>query len=392
MKLSRLLLCIIIIMVFLCTGCYDIRELESIAIVTGIAVDSTQHPNMIKFSVQIAKAEAIAGKGGGEKGGGSRQNSPVMMMDATAYDLEDALHSLRHDNSRELFLHHNQVVIFGKALAKQGIGSYLDALLRGHESRLEVPFVVADGDAKEILETELELEKISAVGIQRMIRHKAEISKLFGTNMLLFAAKMMENTASSVAPIIKVMDEEKTKRLSLTGLAVFKDDKMVGELNEPQSRGFAWLMGKIKASTITIDTKKGKAELEIISSSSKIKPNFNDGQKLDIKAEIEGFFDITELRGYENIEMEELLDLLVRMTKQEIQKLIMSCFKTCQNLNTDIFSFGEYIRRHHPNQWEKLRPRWDDIFPAINLSLEIDVTIEDTGKISLPPNLKGEKA
>ncbi len=387
MKYSRLLLCLLIIIsVFICTGCYDIRELEGIAIVTGIAVDQTKYPDTIQFTVQIAKAEAIAAKGGGTGG-----DSAVMMMDSTAHDVIDALNSLRHDNSRELFLHHNQVVIFGRSLAEVGITSYLDAFLREYESRLEVPFIVADGNAKDVLGTEMELEKIPAIGIRRMVRHKTQISELFGNNMLSFVSKMMENTTSPVAPIIKIIEEEETKRLSLSGLAIFKGDKMIGELNQTQSRGFAWLMGKIQDSSVTIDTKKGKAELEIIGSSSKIKPTF-DGERLNIKAEIKGIFNVTELKGLHNIEIDELIDLLVRSTKQEIKKLILSCFKVCQNLNTDIFGFGEYIRKHHPNQWEKLRARWDNIFPAINLSLEIDVTIEDLGKISFTPNLRGEKA
>ena len=40
--------------------------------------------------------------------------------------------------------------------------------------------------------------------------------------------------------------------------------------------------------------------------------------------------------------MEELLDLLVRMTKQEIQKADNVLLKTRQNLNTDILALAVY--------------------------------------------------
>ncbi len=52
-----------------------------------------------------------------------------------------------------------------------------------------------------------------------------------------FINKMLTSRLCPVAPMVTVLEDQEKKRLSVEGAAVFKHDKMVGELNKKETRG-----------------------------------------------------------------------------------------------------------------------------------------------------------
>lgn len=383
-KAVRFFILSFLLTVVFATGCHGIQELDRISIVTGVSIDKADKPGSIELTVQVAKADAVAGKGGAAPS----EKSATMLLESTDTDVLGALNKLRRDNSRMLFLHHNQVIIFGKSIAESGLHPYLDSFMRNHEARMDIQVLVADSNADEILGTEMELEKISAVGIRRMLKNKTQISESFGTSFLTLISKLMETTTAPVIPIIKIAEEEDAKRLSLSGFAVFRGDKMVGELTEEQARGLAWLMGEFKSGVLSFETEQGNAELDIIGSSSKLEPVFTSGGKLTLTAKIQGMFNIDELKGFEGINLEKTMDLLSKGAQKEIRNLVVSCFDLTQGLNADIYGLGEYIHRHYPDMWKGLKDRWDEIYPSIELTPQIKVKIKDTGRIGHSPKFE----
>ncbi|MDD2361788.1 MAG: hypothetical protein PHH84_02345, partial [Oscillospiraceae bacterium] len=68
------------ILIFTTSGCYDLRELDSIFIVTGVALDKAEQPGLIELSVQIAKSDVVAsGKSGNKQGGGGEQKATILL-------------------------------------------------------------------------------------------------------------------------------------------------------------------------------------------------------------------------------------------------------------------------------------------------------------------------
>lgn len=379
------LLLLTALILVLSTGCYDIRELDKISIVTGVAIDKSDKPGSVELTVQVTKADAVAG---GKEGGSSNQESPVMQLEATDTNVFGALNRLKSDNSRVLFLHHNQVLILGEPLAQAGIRPYIDSFMRNHESHMNVQILVADGNAGQIMNAEMELEKISSVGIRRMLTNRLQISESLGLSFLTLVSELMEPTSASVAPIIRIVDEQDSKRLSLTGMAVFRSDKMVGELTERQVEGFTWLMGDIKNGSLAFETEQGNAELEIANCSSKFNPVLESDGNLSVTAEIQAVFNIGELKGFEGINLKRTFELVSLEAEKEIKNLILSCFDTTKRLNADIYGLGEYMHRYHPEKWKKLKYRWDEIYPTIRLTPIIKVKIMDTGRIGQSPKFE----
>lgn len=385
-QISRLfILASVIAAILFSSGCYDIRELDRVSIVTGLAVDKAEQPGNIELTIQIGKAGAL---GGGENVG-APDEKPVQLIDAVGESVMVALESLRNDNSRILFFQHNQVLIIGEDQARTGIIPYLDTFMRNKESRFEVWVLVSEGNAKDVLETEMELDEVSAVGIAKMIKNHAETSKSLGVRLLDFLSKITERSASAVAPIIKIIKEEDIHRLSLSGLAVFKKGQMTGKLTEDQSIGFSWVMGDLKGGNLSVETEKGSAQLAVMSSSSKLKPVFNKDRLQKMKADITGKFIIAELTGFKNMKIEQVIDLLKKGAADSIKKQVMDCYKKAQQLKSDIYGFGSYIYKYHAGRWKTIEKDWDAVFSNLALEVDIKVDIQDTGKTGKSPEMEG---
>ncbi|HPU59118.1 MAG TPA: hypothetical protein PLG48_06385, partial [Candidatus Avimonas sp.] len=171
----------------LISGCYDIVELDTISIVTGLGIDKADENGKVQLTVQVGKADAV---GGGGQEGGEASEKAYQNLDSVDRNIVGALDKLLQDNSRTLFLHHNQVVIFGESHAKEGISDDIDALMRDLHSHLDVFVLISETNTSEIFNVEMELEKIPSVGITRMMRKKSEISEAFGVKMLELISKL----------------------------------------------------------------------------------------------------------------------------------------------------------------------------------------------------------
>ncbi|MHB9093271.1 MAG: Ger(x)C family spore germination C-terminal domain-containing protein [Eubacteriales bacterium] len=48
----------------------------------------------------------------------------------------------------------------------------------------------------------------------------------------------------------------------------------------------------------------------------------------------------------------------------------------------DIFGFGAAVSRKYPHEWEKIKDRWIDIYPDLDVELEVKTKLREHGMIS----------
>ena len=83
-----------------------------------------------------------------------------------------------------------------------------------------------------------------------------------------------------------------------------------------------------------------------------------------------------------------MLPVLNRYLEQVIKNQIKLAVCQAQTLNSDIFGFGDTLRKKYPGQWAELADRWDDIFPTIELDIEVDAKIRRSNMLSQTVRLK----
>lgn len=174
------------------------------------------------------------------------------------------------------------------------------------------------------------------------------------------------------------------QKLILNGTAVFKGRRMVGSLDETESRGYRWLNSKIhKGGLVTMSSPLNPDEiisLEIIDFSCSSHPEFKQGQikmKINIKAELTFY----EQDGTSPILTAANKSLLQKQAEEKIKAEVGACILKSQSLDSDIMGWGKIIYHEQPRLWKKLRSTWYLTLPDIGSEIDVQARVLRTGLI-----------
>lgn len=377
--LFKEMLCIYLIINL--TGCWNSRELNTLAIVMGTGIDISEEPDKVQLTLQIAKPSEMKSSKG-EGGGEGKAYFNFTIEEDTVFN---AIRGATHEVSRKLFYPHNQIIIISEEIAKGDVQKYFDFFIRDHETRTTSWVLISKGRAEEVLNVKPKQEKIPALEISRLVLAQGATSESSITALREFAVKTMSKTTAPVAPIIEVKGEGGNKSINISGTAVFKGWKLAGELDKKESRGLLWVIGKVKSGIVTVNypDETSRVSLEIIKASSKITPVINgDNIKFRINIKEEG--NLGEEDGYENLTLPARIAALEKKKEMAIKNEVMAAFNRSKELNADIFGFGEIIHQRKPKEWENLENRWDEVFPEIQLEVNVEAKLRLTGRIGRP--------
>lgn len=382
----KLITCFILILST--TGCWNSRELDTIAIVVGVGLDKPQENGNIQITAQVVKPESLkSGSGSNKTGGGSDGTSGssywnIVNTDVTTFK---AIRGFTHESSRKLFFPHNQLLIFSEDLAKTGIAQYIDFFLRDPEPRMSMYVLVSRGNAEEILNVKPKIGNLPAAYIADLVKAQGATSESLEVDLKDFATKLVSKSTAPVAPIIDIQKTGELESVHMQGLAVFKNGKFVGELNAKETRGLLWVLGKVKSGIILVDDPAdgGKVSLEIIKAGRKIKPEIKD-DKMIFHLKIKEDGNIGDESGTTNLTEPTVVQKLETLKSEVIKSEITAAFNRAQELNADIFGFGETLHEEKPKEWKELKNKWDSSFKSVEITIDVDAKLRLAGKINKP--------
>ncbi|RAV03473.1 Ger(x)C family spore germination protein [Paenibacillus sp. YN15] len=376
-----LLNCILLISCL--TGCWSQRELSNIAIVVGTGLDTSNQPDSLKLTAQVVKASEM-GSSASSQGSRTSEKAYVNISYADQSVLS-AVRGVTHMQNRRLYFSHNKVLIFSSDLAKLDMAEGLDAFTRDYEGRMDVQLLISRGKASKILEEEADLEKVPALHLYAMMENQKLNSETVVITLRDFVIATMSDSRSPVAPIIKLYKSEEGKnKVKLDGTAVFKQGKMIGELDVAQTRGLLWVTNKAQSGALTVNTDWGQVILEFLHANSILKPvKAEDGTiRMELTVHEDGAIESNETT--QNMSRIENVEMLKELMKEAIQSDIQNVLAQARTLSADVFGFGEAIRRDYPKDWEAMKKNWDTMFPQIELDIRVDVKLRFSGGLAQP--------
>lgn len=375
----------------LLTGCWDRRELNTIGIVVAVGLDKDSETGKIIVTSQVVRPGALKKEGGTEE-------SPVEIITTKGDTVFEAIRNITMRFDRKGYFAHTKVIVISEQLASDGIIPILDIFERAHQLRRLVWLIVAkDTKAREILGVKYGIESIPATYLESVIKMSKETSKASASNLLEYLKKV---SGSGINPVVGVMEivedpnlpaEEKkgktTKGVKLSGAAVFKKDKLVGYLDETETRGFNWVIGKVESGIITVPSLSEKNKLvsiEITKASSSIEPDMKDGE-ISFTIEVKEEGNIVEQQSSDDYSKPELFKKIEEKHKDVIEKEIkMAVDKVQKEFKSDIFGFGSAFNKKYPKEWKKIKDDWEDLFPKVQYIVKVDAKLRRTGLILKP--------
>ena len=370
---------VMISVVILLSGCWNYREVDRIAIVSGLAVD--QSPKGDKF---LLTAEIVDVQGSLTEG-----NVKARRIQAEGDTIFDAVRNMILISAKRLYWSHAKAIIVSQDVAKEGIVSIIDWISRDIEPRTDMGiFVSREKTAWELLEQQSVTTDIRAFEMEYMLMGNNALSKSVRVDIIELVDTISGKGTSSYLPAIGVTLNDGKRTANLSGIAVLKKDKLIGFLNEQDTKFFLFVKNKIQGGLLIVSPDEGhpkdKITLEIFKSKTKVQPVYSNGKllmKIDINTEVAVAQEDIPI----NYMIEKNKNRLKKETEKYLNKNIENIIKKVQeDFDTDIFGFGSIVMKEMPSLWKNIEDEWNEIFKTLEVDINTEIDIRGSGLLSKP--------
>lgn len=395
-----LLLCLMIPLLLLIQGCWGSQETDETGYILLMGFDKGEK-DILKVTYQMAIPHPV-------EGGEAEKATEIISVEAASiYGAQQLVSAFV---SKHLTLAHNRGIIISEELAREGLSKYINPLVRSRDLRRTTFLMVVKGKAGDFIEKNkgLIFEKYPSRQIDIFMTSSDVTGFIYKSDIHSFYQGLKLPGQQAVTALVGVQKEkededpkleqkkprsyeEKVKeevaylpgeiprkggnKIELIGLAVFKDDKLVGFLNGEETRYFQMLTGDFKKSIFSFpDPHEPESSLIVMEIKKRAHPKIKikaDEFKTVIEVDIllEGeILSIQSGRNYENGELrQELENYISTFISQEATHLIK---KTQEEFTSDIFGFGEYTRGFFWTWYEWVNYAWLAQYPYCEVKVQ----------------------
>ncbi|MFM9278671.1 Ger(x)C family spore germination protein [Paenibacillus jiagnxiensis] len=376
-------------------GCWDRTELNDLTLVSALAIDKAEN-HRVRATVQVIIPQNQGGgtgtAGGGPSGGGAAKRTAT--RSETGINISDALSKLQRKIPRRMFWGQCRIFVFSEAVARKGIQKHLDFLIRFPQTRERSYVFVSKGDAGKSLELFPLIENSSAQVLHKL----TDLRVGMRVTTLQLSLMLKGDSRAAVLPMIRILPKSKSAEPFQTipyleGSAVFKNDKMIGEISEKITRGVMWLRNEIGEYTVVFESEgaEGRVSLKPLKANIKLIPEIKgDTWKMTVRVKTEG--DIIQNDTVMDPVNPKLLALMRKGFEDDVRGRINLALHEIQGRHkADIIDFAKAFHRKYPEQWEKVKHHWDEQFPKVQVITKIDAKIIRPGLIGSPEGLPEEE-
>ena len=388
--MNKKILIIIIPILFLLTGCYDYKELNSISILSATEINKIDD----EF---IVSAQAVNPQAPDKT---SNAQAPFIIYTGRGKTIQEAYRSIANESSKFLYLNHIQILIINEKIAKESLDEIVDYFMRSSAIRTE--FYVLIGRDDNILDIITPINDISSASIKESIENN--LKYLGTTSDITFnelVSIMLDENSEIVLPSIKLINDskegenientEETKvntKYELSNLAIFKDDKLIGYLDEEQSKTYNILQNKINNTILTYECDKDKyMSVEIIDSKSSMDVS---NKKANIEVKLSG--NLNEYNCSKSLDNKKTIEQIEKEFEQKLTETITKNINEVRTeYNSDIFSFLDNIYKKDYKTYKTIKNNWyNSNYQELELSVKVDLTVIAKGKVMEAINEKNQ--
>ncbi len=397
-RTARLAALILLLLVFT-FGCWNRVELSRLGLLAAVGLDKGQPPDAVRLTLQLIRAGEVKPPA---MGGGS--SPAVWILSVGGSTVFDAARRAALQSSREIRWSQAYTVVIGEEMARDGIAPFLDFINRYRELRDLIWVLVTKGEAEPVLKAEHELEKIPAKAMDSMVKASYATSFVPAVRLHDFCLALSAEGQEPFAPGIEVIPLEETPSAEdteggdrsgvgsggqgkqrftfrLRDTAVFLGDRMVGWMDDRETRGLLWVRGEVKNGIIVVrspGSEAGDVSLEIIRAHGKVTPQLKEG-RLVVRVEITEEGNLEEQLSSGDLTKPEMFSQLEAAQSQAIAAEIQASVDKAKELGADVFGFGAAVHRRYPQLWKELGTRWSDEFRALPVEVSVKAKLSRFG-------------
>ena len=371
MKKFLYLIIICTICLFSLTGCYKQIGIDKFYYIIALGIDSSDN-NLLKISVQTINNSSSSDSS-------SFPSTNYKIYSAEAETIDSAITILNNYLDKKINLSHCSAIVISETLARDGIQTYFNTFSNNTELRDSCKLLISSSTAYDVLDKVSNSGEIFSSRLYDYLTNSTSytgytIDSTFGT---LFQA--LENNYKQPSAIYTKTSENTIQNF---GIAVFKEDKMVGTLDSLDTISHLIVTNELNNCMLTIPHpseenekididfklyKKTKISIDIINNSPFI--------SLDIFPEgtirsSGNHLDYSNNSNFENVE-KSLNTYLENIIKTYL-------YKISKEYDSDISGFSGKFSSKFLTEKDFQKQHWDKIFKDSFFKINIHTRINSS--------------
>ena len=380
------------------TSCWDRDELNQLGVIVGVALDpgAGASEEVVEITTQTITPQSQGQSSQGNQAGGQ----PFENISATGQGPAEASTRLALKSARRMFFGHTQLLVLGENLAERDIRLFMERPGLGFETRRAARVVVAKGvSGKELLSGKVKLSRTPAEGMINLLDQQVRTGLIPDIRLRDFLARLNSETAAAIVPAFTLVsdnpasDGKQGSELTAqsVGTAVFTDGRIAGYLSPTETRGLLWTQGEVPLGVVNVRLPGSPTDqviaLQIRRNFAKTKVEVQD-DRVTANIDIEVRADISEYGILRDISKPRSFSILNHQLSLVVQNEVEKTVRKSQDeLRADIFNFGEQLRRQDNQNWQRLAPIWDDIYPNVEVTVTVRAIMRHRGTTINPPGV-----
>ena len=376
---------LLIFLTFICTGCYNYKELNELGIVSAMGI--SKDGDLYNLDIQLLNVLDS------EKSGLNK--SPITVISGQVETIFEAARSMNKKTSKVFFLADVDYVFLDQSVLNDGLDEIMDFLIR--DTRLSLNFLVVtstENKSLDILSSISHFDTNSANNLYDAVMN-SEIR--YGGINSLHVRELINNYYAkgkyTIFPNVYIKDTSKSSEndsledsksesyVEVKNMVFFKDKEAI-ELTDEETKGVNFLRNKIKNATLTIECDGGYFTIETLESKMKLKSKLNIDQ-LNVKGSVGA--EIVYYGCKDNLDNVGVLKSISKKAEKEIESYITKAFNKSKKYNYDFLGLGNYIYKNNYKYFDFENKDWNkDGLNKLNLKYNIDVSLYKQG------NLRGD--
>lgn len=374
-------------MVFI-TGCWSSKELNEIAIVMAMGIDTVDDQYQISLQVvdpwQMSRNRPM-------------ERSPTIVFSERADTISEAIRKVTTESSRRMYMSHMKFVIFDEETAKKGIKESLDYLIRDPEVRPDFHLaIVRENSAKDAVTFVAPTEVVPAMDMYKALKMSEKTwAPTSAVNVKDILQRLKEEGIEPVLTGIRLKNIEKGLTVDnvtkspqhanyiFTGIGVFKGDRLIGWMDPSNSKAFTYISNRVSSTVASVKCphSKGKFVFEVIHNNVKVIPKIKDNEpQISIIVDTEA--NIGEIACPANIKDNQIFSDFQEAAREEQEQMLNEGISKAQELGSDIFGFGEALHQRFPREWRSWKGDWNEKFRKLEVNYNLRFHLERVGKIT----------
>lgn len=369
----------------LLTGCYNYRELNDLAIISGVSV--SKENNIYKITTEIVNPKK-------EQDTSSGKETDYVIYEGNGKSMQEAFRNIVKESPQKLYGAQMDILIIDEATAREGIDDIVDFFARDPEVRSEFYVLISKTD--DPLKIVTPLVNITSKNISKSL--EATNTYLGTANLITYHQLLNDflNPHLEIAlPSVEIIGNEQfgetntniessTAKASniISTMTVFKDGKLIGYLDEQESLGYNIIMNNTKTALIRNEYANDKFIVnEIIDSSTEMKA---DVKKKQITISIKGTATISDVNYKINLEDKKEITKIQKEFNNNIEKLIKNTIESTNNkYNSDIYGFKDLFYKTKPKEYKKIIKNSEETFlKNLKIKVKSNIKIIEKGNLN----------